>query len=121
MKTIALACAFALTLTGIATAQDAPKSKSVCLRTQNLRNHTVGDDHTLYFNYNGRDVYRLTASNACAAGAISTDPIVMRDREGMICSPIDWDLTIRGSRCIITDVVKLTPAEATALPKGKRP
>ncbi len=104
-----------------AIAQD-PAKGGGCIRLQNLRNHTVGDDHTLYFDYNGQAVYKLTSSNACAAGSVTTDAIVLHDRgQGMICSPIDWDISIRGSRCIVTSMTKLTPAEASALPKGKRP
>lgn len=120
MKTLILAGAAGLMFTTAAVA--APGPGGDCLRTQWLRNHTVGDDHTLYFDYNGRAVYRLTSSNNCAAAASSSDPIVLRDRgQGMMCSPIDWDVSVRGTRCIITGVSKLSPAEVAALPKGKRP
>ncbi|MBS0334097.1 MAG: hypothetical protein JSS35_15115 [Proteobacteria bacterium] len=121
MKTLILAGALALIATATA-AGAAPAAGQQCLRTQWLRNHTVGDDHTLYFDYNGRDVYRVTSSSNCAAAATSSDPIVLKDRgQGMLCSPIDWDVSIRGSHCIITGVTKLTPAEVAALPNGKRP
>ncbi|MBS0361322.1 MAG: hypothetical protein JSR98_08070, partial [Proteobacteria bacterium] len=83
--------------------------------------HTVGDDHTLYFDYNGKAVYRVTSSSNCAAAATSSDPIVLKDRQGMLCAPIDWDISIRGAKCIVTGVTKLSPAEVAALPKGKRP
>lgn len=100
----------------------AENSGGECLRTQYLRNHTIGDDHTLYFDYNGRDVYRLTTSNNCLAASTSSDAIVLHDRsQGMMCKPIDWDISVRGTRCIITGMSKLSAAEIAALPKGKRP
>ena len=124
MKTLILAgLAGALLATATAAAaRDSHPDADHCLRTQWLRNHTIGDDHTLYFDYNGRDVYRLTASNNCLAAATSSDPLVMQDRsQGMMCRPIDWDISVRGTRCIITSMTKLSPAEVAALPKGKRP
>jgi hypothetical protein len=117
-KTLILAAVGLALAAGSATAQPG----GTCLRTQNLRNHTIGDDHTLYFDYNGREVYRLTTSNNCLAAATSSDPIVLKDMsQGMMCKPIDWDLSVRGSRCIVTGMSKLTPQEVAALPKGKRP
>ena len=93
-----------------------------CLRTHNLRNHTIGDDHTLYFDYNGREVYRVTTSNNCLAAATSSDPLVLADRsQGMMCRPLDWDISVRGTKCIVTGMSKLSPQEVAALPKGKRP
>ncbi|HZZ32396.1 MAG TPA: hypothetical protein VFE10_10420 [Phenylobacterium sp.] len=93
-----------------------------CLRPEWLRNHTVGDDHTLYFDYNGTAVYRLTMSDNCLAAMTSSDPIVLRSRgEGLICKPIEWDVSARGAHCIVSSVTKLTPAEVAALPKGMRP
>lgn len=105
---------------GAAAAQGAGQS---CVRSQWLRNHTIGDDHTLYFDYNGRSVYQVTTSNNCTLGATSSDAIVFHDTasQGLLCKPIDWDISVRGSRCIVTGVRKLSPEEAAALPKGKRP
>jgi hypothetical protein len=120
MKTLILAAVGLLLTVTSAAAADKPGGQ--CLRTEWLRNHTIGDDHTLYFDYNGRSVYRVTSSNNCASAAASSDPIVLRDRgQGMLCAPIDWDISVRGSRCIVTGVSKLSPAEVAALPKGKRP
>ena len=127
MKHLILAGAAGLILTtaaGAAIAGDPANhgGGNQCLRTQWLRNHTVGDDHTLYFDYNGQSVYRVTSSSNCASAATSSDTIVLKDRgQGMLCSPIDWDISIRGSKCIVTGVSKLSPAEVAALPKGKRP
>jgi hypothetical protein len=107
--------------TGVSAATEAPKSQ--CFLTRDLRNHTVGDAHTLYFDVNGRDVYAVTTAGACLAAATSSDPIVMVDRgsNGRICSAIDWDISVGGARCIVSGMRKLTPEEAKALPKGVRP
>ncbi|HEV7383411.1 MAG TPA: hypothetical protein VGN89_00930 [Phenylobacterium sp.] len=104
-----------------AQAQPAPGGK--CIYTRDLRNHTVGDDHTLYFDVGGRDVYRVTTSDACLAGATSSDPIVLRDRAstGRICDKLDWDISVHGARCIVSGMSRLTPDEVKALPKHVKP
>lgn len=124
MKTLILASVWASVLAASATAASAASAPSsdTCLRSQFLRNHTVGDDHTLYFDYNGTAVYRVTTSNNCLSAAVSSDPIVMENRSGsLMCKAIDWDVSVRGTKCIVTGVSKLSPAEVAALPKGTRP
>ena len=103
-------------------AQAQPATKQ-CFLTRDMRNHTVGDDHTLYFNINGRDVYRVTTSDNCLAGATSSDPIVLDNSvsQGRICGKMDLDIRVRGMRCIVSDITKLTPEEAKALPKRVQP
>jgi hypothetical protein len=100
-----------------------PPEKGRCFWTRDLRNHTVGDDHTLYFDVGGREVYRVTTSDNCLSGSTSSDPIVLRDRpgSGQICSKLDLDISIRGARCIVSDMTRLTPAEVAALPRRVRP
>jgi len=100
-----------------------PRPESSCIWTRDLRNHTVGDDHTLYFNVGGRSVLRVEMSGACLAGVSTSDPIVLRDRAstGQICSPLDIDISARGARCIVTGMTRLTPEEAAALPRRIRP
>ena len=94
-----------------------------CFRTHDIRNHTVGDDHTLYFDVDGKWVYRATMRNNCLAAAVSSDPIVLRQvgNSGYICKKIDLDVGVRGTRCIVDSLTRLTPAEAAALPKKIRP
>lgn len=122
MKTLILAGAAGLILAAATAAAAHPDHPDHCVRTEWLRNHTVADDHTLYFDYNGREVYRVTTNNNCLAATTSSDPIVLRDRsQGMLCHPIDWDIAVHGTRCIVTGVSKLSPDEVAAIPKGKRP
>jgi hypothetical protein len=121
-----VAAATAVTLALPAAAQP-PSGKSgaenSCFWIRDLRNHTVGGDHTLYFDVNGRSVYKVETTGACLAGATSSDPIVLRQRtgSGQICSAIDLDLSIRGSRCIVSGMTRLTPEEAAALPRRMHP
>ncbi|MGZ3378048.1 MAG: hypothetical protein ACXU8S_15755 [Phenylobacterium sp.] len=123
MKTAAIliAAAGALSLSLPAAAQ--PKAENSCFWTRDLRNHTVGGDHILYFDVGGRSVYRVDTSDSCLAGAASSDPIVLRDRPstGQLCNKLDWDISVRGTHCIVSDVTRLTPAEAAALPRHVKP
>jgi hypothetical protein len=117
------ALAAATALTASAQPAPAPALGGKCIYTRDLRNHTVGDDHTLYFDVGGRDVYRVTTSDACLAGATSSDPIVLRDRAstGRICDKLDWDISVHGARCIVSGMSRLTPEEVKALPRHVKP
>jgi hypothetical protein len=122
MKRLVLAGLTVAAALGVALSASAQSKDGQCVRTQFLRNHTIGDSHTLYFDYDGRDVVKLTTGGNCLAAATSSDPLVLKDRSaGQLCRPIDWDIRVRGVPCIITGMSKLTPAEIAALPKGKRP
>jgi hypothetical protein len=100
-----------------------------CFHTRDITNHTIADDQTMYLNVNNRDVYRLVMSSACLAGAMPTDPIVMREPPGTpyACRPIDLDISISHSPgltpvpCIVQSMARLTPAEVGALPPRWRP
>lgn len=123
MKTasILIAAAGALLIAVPAAAQ--PKAENSCFWTRDLRNHTVGGDHVLYFDVGGRSVYKVETSDNCLAGASSSDPIVMLNRggSGQICTKMDLDISVRGARCIVSNMTKLSPAEAAALPKKMKP
>ena len=121
---LALVCAAGVAaLAAPSHAQPTP-AKSECFLRRDMQNHTVGDDHTLYFEVNGRGVYRAVMSNACLAGETSSDPIVMRDRtgSGRICTKMDLDVrTARGTGCIVDHYELMTPAEVAALPRRVKP
>jgi hypothetical protein len=122
MKRLVLISLAALSCASAASAQPAPKPAEQCFRTRDLRNHSVGGDHTLYFDVGGRSVYRIETSDNCLAAATSSDPIVLQDRgSGQICNPLDLDISVRGARCIISSITRLTPQEAAALPRRVRP
>ena len=122
-----LSAATALTLALPVAAQDGgPQDKVPCFWGRDVRNHTVGDAHTMYFDVNGRDTYKVTMSNACLAGAVSSDTIVVKRASGSgnICRAMDLDIGVLAggpSRCIVSGLAKMTPAEVDALPKKLRP
>ena|SRR5258706_1454661 len=118
---VLLAAASAVSLSLPVRAQ--PAAATPCIYTRDLRNHTVGDDHTLYFDVGGRSVMKAVMSNNCLAGATSSDPIVLRDQvgTGRICHKLDLDVGVRGSRCIVDSMTMLTPAEVAALPRKVKP
>ena len=121
---LALALIGALSAVAALPAQAGPSKDSLpCFLRSDIRNHTIGDDHTLYFDVAGRSVYRAVMSNNCLAGAVSSDPIVLVDRigSGRICHKMDLDVGVRGSRCIVDRIEQLTPAEVAALPKKVKP
>jgi hypothetical protein len=99
-----------------------------CFYMQEVRNHTIGDDHTLYLNVGGKSVYRVEMSNNCFGGSSPNDAIVLKERgTSNICTAIDLDVsaTLNGgglpSRCIVDTLTKMTPAEVAALPKKVQP
>jgi hypothetical protein len=98
-----------------------------CIRSHEIRNHTIADDHTMLIDVNGQATYRITVGGACMGGAVTSDPIITREPPGshVICKPIDMDLSISKSgfesRCIVQSIVKLSPQEVAALPKKLKP
>lgn len=98
-----------------------------CIRSSEIRNHTIADRNTLLIDVNGKSTYRITMNGGCLAGAISSDPIITRSPPGspIICKPIDMDIAIsRGgfpSQCIVDSIVKMSPEEVAALPRKLKP
>jgi hypothetical protein len=99
-----------------------------CFRSHDIRNHTIGDDHTLYLDVGGREVWKVGMTGSCLAGAFSSDPIITRQPPGsaIVCSPIDLDISIKRSGgfatpCIVGSITRLTPAQVAALPRKQRP
>jgi hypothetical protein len=117
----ALACAGALMLALPAAAQ--PTGGPDCFLTRDIRNHTVADDHTMFIDVGGRAVYRVDMSTNCLAGSTSSDAYVLKDRAGIgrICHKLDFDVSVRGNRCIVESITRLTPQEIAALPRRVRP
>ena len=98
-----------------------------CIRSHDIRGHTIADKNTMLISVNGRKVYRVTVDGACLGGAVSSDPIITRSPPGstIICKPIDMDLAVsKGgfpSQCLIRSIVEMTPAEVAALPRRLKP
>jgi Family of unknown function (DUF6491) len=98
-----------------------------CLRSHEIRGHTVVDKQTMLLGSNQREVYRVTFKGACLAGAVSSDPIITETPPGsqLVCRPIDLDIAISkggfAMPCIVDSIAKLTPEQASALPRRLRP
>jgi hypothetical protein len=98
-----------------------------CIRSTEIRNHTIGDRSTLLISVQGKGAYRVTMKGSCLAGATSSDPIITRSPPGsiIICKPIDMDVSIsKGgfpTPCIVDSIVKMAPEEVAALPKKLKP
>jgi hypothetical protein len=98
-----------------------------CFRTNDIRNHTIVNSQTLMIRVNRGDVYRVSMAGSCLAGAISSDPLIMRQPPGspIVCRPLDLDIGISRSgaetRCIVDSIVRASPAEVEALPRRLRP
>lgn len=101
-----------------------------CVRSHDLKGHTIADSKTLLMGAQNRATYRVTMAGSCLAGAMSSDPIITRNPPGsdIICKPIDMDIAIARtgggdfeSKCIVESIVKLTDAEVAALPKKLKP
>ncbi|MGA0607747.1 hypothetical protein ACO2Q0_17280 [Phenylobacterium sp. VNQ135] len=98
-----------------------------CFRTSDIRNHTIVNSQTLMIRVNRGEVYRVTMAGACLAGAISSDPLIMRQPPGspIVCRPLDLDIGVAkggmDTRCIVDSIVRASPAEVEALPRRLRP
>jgi hypothetical protein len=119
---------YAATAPGVDVAANAPAGiASGCIRSSQIGNHSIVDDHTLYIDVRGRGIYRITTSGSCLAGAISSDPIILRQvpSTNLICRPIDLDLSVSkggaATRCITQSITRLTPQEMAAIPRKLRP
>ena len=115
----------ATSVPGVDTATTAA-SANVCFKRRDVRNHTVGGPKTLYLDVAGRDVYRIEMSNSCLASAVSSDPLIFNNQTSTqsVCKPMDLDITVSAagpSKCIVSSISKLSPAEVAALPKKMRP
>src|SRR4051812_39039228 len=71
-----------------------------CFLRSDLKNHTVGDGHTLYQDVSGQGVYRIVMSNACLMSAVTSDPVLWRDRtgSGRVCHKSDVEITAAGGK-----------------------
>jgi hypothetical protein len=110
---------------GVDTAARAPTTDT-CFKRRDVHNHTVGGPKTLYLDVSGSGVYRIEMSNSCLAAATSSDPLIFNNQTGAqsVCKPMDLDITVAAagpSKCIVSSISKLSPAEVAALPKKMRP
>jgi hypothetical protein len=121
MKLLILAAAAGLTFASAAGAASnhAPPG---CFLTQDLRSHTIDGKDTVYLNVNGTDTYQVKTDPVCLAHATTHEGMTVKDRGlGTICHSNDLEIIVRGAHCHIASLTKLSPAEASALPKALQP
>jgi hypothetical protein len=94
-----------------------------CFFARDVRNQTVADNHTIYFNVNNRDTYRIVTHGACLAGlSSSAQPAVdSKGSGGQICNVLDVDVSAHGGRCIVESLSKLTQDEVAEIPGRMNP
>jgi hypothetical protein len=113
-----------------ALAAEKPKAAARCFTPDQVQGHKVGDGHTLFLKVAGSTVYRVDMVNNCLGGVSSTDPLTIGQSAGAsggICEPGDLDVRAElgggglPSHCRIDKITRLTPAQASVLPKDLPP
>uniref|UniRef100_UPI003784C79F hypothetical protein n=1 Tax=Phenylobacterium sp. TaxID=1871053 RepID=UPI003784C79F len=98
-----------------------------CFRTSDIEDHRIADPRTLLLRVRRNDVYRVGMSGNCLAGALSSDPLLMRSPPGatIACRPLELDIGVIKnnftSPCLVDSIVKLTPDQVASLPPRLRP
>lgn len=94
-----------------------------CFFARDVRNQTVADNHTIYFNVRNRDTYKIVIHGACLAGlSPSAQPAVESTGSGgQICNALDVDVSAHGGRCIVESISKLTDEEVAEIPGRMNP
>lgn len=122
----------ALLVTGAGVVQAAPKAakpvggKTDCFFNREVNNFTAAnDDKTLYVKA-GRDTYRMETFGRCLDLSSSLNIGLDSHPSSSICSAQDVTIIVQSTsmgpqRCAVRSLVKLTPEQVAALPKGDRP
>ena len=100
-----------------------PAAGNACFFTRDIANHSIADGKTLYLNVRGNQTYVIAMRGNCLGGAMSSDPIIIRNSlpSMRVCTPLDLDIGVRGARCMVEAIRKLSPAEVDAIPRRLRP
>ena len=123
MKLLVLALLAGAATASAASTQPRSPAGGACFFMRDIGNHTIADGKTMYLNVRGNQTYQVSMRSNCMGGAISTDPIILHNTTASmrICEPIDLDIGVRGGRCMVESLRKLSPAEAEAIPRRLRP
>ena len=107
-----------------------PGQASQCFYSNQFRQWRDVDDKTIYIRVNLNDYYRLDMAGSCPE-LTYPDPHLITEVHGpsTICTALDWDLRVAdgtgpgsfATPCIVKDMVKLTKAQADAIPKKYKP
>ena len=126
-KFVVPAAAVAALALSAATAVAQPGSSGAqCFARQNIEGFQAPDDHTVYLRVGVNQIYRLDLMVPCAGLSFRND-IGLWSTAGdpWICSPIEATVAYHEggipTRCPVSAIHRLTPAEVAALPKRDRP
>ena len=107
-------------------AHKAVSGKTDCFFNRQVNNFTASnDDKTLYVKA-GRDTYRMETFGRCLDLSNSLNIGLDSHPSSSICSAQDVTIIVHSNgmgvqRCAVRTLVKLTPEQVAALPKGDRP
>ena len=112
-------------------AQPAAKASTLSARTdcffnRQVRNFTTANDDKTVYVRAGKDSYRLETFGRCLDLSNALEIGFDSYPTSSICSAQDVTLLVHSSsmgpqRCAVRSLVKLTPEQVAALPKGDRP
>ena len=99
-----------------------------CFRSSDFQSFRPIDDHSFVMRLRSDQVYRVELQDSCPALLYPQATLGMGVRgSGLVCGPVDWDLTILqpgvgiGTPCIVRGQTALTREEVAALPRRQRP
>jgi len=103
-----------------------PHRAASCFYISQLGGFRADGARTVYARVSGRNIYRFDLASDCDGLRGHEGTIVLKPvPSGSICAPLDVDLSVRShgtsQRCLIRDIVRLTPEEAAALPNAVKP
>jgi hypothetical protein len=118
----------ALVIAAVAALAPAAASAESCFRVHDIAATRKVDNQTLNLRVHVNEFYRLTTKGSCLSSHTPSDPLVLKTAgaSDQVCKPLDLDLGVKVgstgvSHCIVDSIVKLTPEEVAALPKGQKP
>ena len=112
----------------VADAQPAARAPQECFYSQDWNGWKASpDSKSIYIRVGVNRIFRLDLSQACTELQMPDVHLVTKLRgSSSICSALDIDLRISDGHgfetpCIVSNITRLSDAEAAALPKKQRP
>ena len=101
-------------------------ARTDCFFTREVRNYTTADDDKTLYVRAGKDTYRMETFGRCLDLSSALNVGLDSHPSSSICSALDVTIVVPSSsmgpqRCAVRTLVKLTPEDVAALPKGDRP
>ncbi|WP_091737044.1 DUF6491 family protein [Phenylobacterium immobile] len=101
------------------------KSERACFYASNVRGFDAVQDKVLNVKVGANDVYRMELLGSCPNLDYANGIALMSRNSTFICAGLDATIVYDGpngpQRCQISQISKLTAAEAKALPRDARP